>query len=369
MKSGADEIFVIDEGNLRAVSSRSMREGLLGKSLEDALQTLLQDYPGVIPGAQIDPSAEDPPRFVLLRREAPVGSWSLDHLYVDQYGIPTLVETKLFENPESRREVIGQIIEYAANASKSWASGRARQHAVEYWSKKDQDLEGVLTQAYGDIDVEEFWGVVEANLDQGRIRLIIAADEIRPEVRRMIEYLNSEMQNAEVLGLELKAFGDSSESLVLVPRIVGQTQAEAERRLSVGGSNLWTRRDLSDAFDERSNRASKAMQQLLDWAVASGCLIESRAISPTFGLAGKSKERIASVTSTGHLYLFLDEQKYADGPKERDALLADLKDLGLFRQDLDPADVVSGRNSDMKLSELSDAEFERLTDILARYCT
>ena len=368
MKGRTDEIFVIEQGKLRAVSSRSMREGLLGKSLEDALQTLLQDYPGVIPGAQIDPSAEDPPRFVLLRREAPIGSWSLDHLYVDQYGVLTLVETKLFENPESRREVIGQIIEYAANAAKSWASGRARQYAAEFWGKRNRELDDVLTESYGDIDVEGFWRVVEANLEQGRIRLIIAADEIRSEVRRMIEFLNSEMQNAEVLGLELKAFGDSSEGLVLVPRLVGQTQAEAERRLSTGGSILWTRKSLSEAFGEQSNEASKAMQGLLDWAVASGCLIVSRAISPTFGLAGKSKERIVSILSTGHVYLFLEERKYLDGTEERDAILAELKDLSLFDQDLDPADVVSGRNSNRRLWELSDVEIERLIGILAKYC-
>jgi hypothetical protein len=83
-----------------------MREGLIGKTLEGALQTFLEKYPQIIPGKQIDPSTEDPPRFILLRREMPIGGWSLDHLYVDQRGILTLVETKLFQNPESRREVI-----------------------------------------------------------------------------------------------------------------------------------------------------------------------------------------------------------------------------------------------------------------------
>lgn len=64
---------------------------------------MLEEHPAIIPGNQIDPTNEDPPRFVLLRREMPVGGWSLDHLYVDQYGVLTLVETKLLQNPESRR--------------------------------------------------------------------------------------------------------------------------------------------------------------------------------------------------------------------------------------------------------------------------
>jgi hypothetical protein len=54
--------------------SRSMLEGLLGKTLEDPLQTLFESGPQIIPGKQIDPGTEDPPRFVLLRREMPVGS-------------------------------------------------------------------------------------------------------------------------------------------------------------------------------------------------------------------------------------------------------------------------------------------------------
>jgi hypothetical protein len=113
-----------------------MREVLFGKSLEDALQAFFENYPQLIPGKQIDPGNENPPRFVLLRREMPISSWSLDHLFVDQRGILTLVETKLFENPDLRRVVVGQLIEYAANSIELWANGIARQKAAEYWNKK-----------------------------------------------------------------------------------------------------------------------------------------------------------------------------------------------------------------------------------------
>lgn len=226
MQSLADEIFILENEKLQPLPNRPLRSGLFGTHLEDALQTLLQNYPEIIPGQQIDPASEDPPRFILLRREMPIGSWSLDHLYVDQKGILTLVETKLIQNPESRREVIGQIIEYAANATDLWASGRARQYATEFWNKKGKDLDDIFFEEFGEeLDVENFWDAVETNLKQRRIRLIIAADELRPEVRRMIEYLNQEMQNTEVLGLELKCYGKNDTQVVLVPRLVGQTEA------------------------------------------------------------------------------------------------------------------------------------------------
>jgi hypothetical protein len=218
MPSTSDKVFLLNGNKLNSLPYRSLKDGLLGKTLEDALQTFLQEYPQIIPGKQIDPGSEDPFHFLLLRREMPIGSWSLDHLYVDQRGILTLVETTLFQNPESRREVIGQIIEYAANATEFWSGGSARQKATEFWKNQNspRDLDEMLQEEFGgELNIEDFWRRVEENLDCSRIRLIIATDELRPEVRQMIEYLNRQMQNAEILGLELKFYGDETESLVL----------------------------------------------------------------------------------------------------------------------------------------------------------
>ena len=71
MANKSDEILLLNKSSLQSLSARSMRDGLLGKTLEDALQTILQEYPQIIPGKQIDPTSDDPPRFFLLRREMP----------------------------------------------------------------------------------------------------------------------------------------------------------------------------------------------------------------------------------------------------------------------------------------------------------
>ncbi len=120
MSKSSDEIFVLSKKEVEALPARPMRDGLFGATLEDAFQKLLEDYPEIISGKKIRPGDDDPPRFVLLRREAPISRWSLDHFLIDQFGVLTLVEFKLLQNLESRREVIGQIIEYAANASTAW---------------------------------------------------------------------------------------------------------------------------------------------------------------------------------------------------------------------------------------------------------
>jgi hypothetical protein len=59
----------------------------------------------------------------LIERESAVpdteggpGRWSVDHLFLDQDSVPTLVEVKRSSDTRIRREVVGQLIDYAANA-------------------------------------------------------------------------------------------------------------------------------------------------------------------------------------------------------------------------------------------------------------
>ena len=69
------------------------------KNEAEELQTLLLKNFDLLPSKQIDP--EDPPRWCLVKREMSVpdpGSgferWSIDFLFVDHLGVPTLVECK-----------------------------------------------------------------------------------------------------------------------------------------------------------------------------------------------------------------------------------------------------------------------------------
>ena len=79
----------------------------------------------MLSGYQINPGA--PRRWLLVKREAGLPSeieginrWSVDHLFLDQEGIPTLVEVKRSSDSRIRREVVGQMLDYAANAVVYW---------------------------------------------------------------------------------------------------------------------------------------------------------------------------------------------------------------------------------------------------------
>ena len=196
-------------------------------ALEGKLQELVAEHPGLLSGEQMNPG--NPRRFILIDREQGIADiiggnnrWSLDHLLIDQDAIPTLVEAKRSANSQIRREIVGQMMDYAAHATQTWNVGDIRQAFEERAADPDAELAKLLQE---EPDVEKFWQDVETNLRASRIRLLFVADGIPDELTRVVEFLNEQMPGIEVLAVEIKQFkGDTGSTLV--PRIIGRT-AEA----------------------------------------------------------------------------------------------------------------------------------------------
>ena len=142
--------------------------------------------------------------------------WSLDHLFADQDAVPTFVEVKRSTDTRIRREVVAQMLDYAANGSEYWTMDKIRLS----FGKSGGNLSDIDVSPDGE---EEYWQQFERNLRTGKIRLIFAADEIPMELRRIIEFLNDQMQNTEVIGIEIKQYTAGGAISTLVPRVVGQT--------------------------------------------------------------------------------------------------------------------------------------------------
>ncbi len=209
---------------------------------EDILQVLLARYPDLLPGDQITP--EDPRRWLLVKREMEVpseegegGRFSLDHLFLDQDGIPTFVECKRASDTRTRREVVAQMLDYAANGIEYWSIDQLRQAAAETASHRGKSLDGEITQLLSDkaeIDIEGYWTRVEGNLREGKVRLIFVTDETPRELRRLVEFLNEKMTDVVVLAVEVKQFlGEGKKALV--PRVIGLTEAARVAKSPEGG--------------------------------------------------------------------------------------------------------------------------------------
>jgi hypothetical protein len=204
---------------------------------EDQLQDLLVTYPNLIAGDQIDRATAR--KWLLISREVTVANdeetavqWSLDHLFLDQDAIPTLVDVRRTPNAALRQKVLGQSIDYAANAVVYWPIDSIIALFEANCRDRGRDPEQIFEDFLGaDANEDQFWQKVKTNLQAGKIRLVFVADEISAEMRRVVEFLNEQMDPVEVFALEIKQYVSEDGLRTLVPRVIGQT-AEAQQKKS-----------------------------------------------------------------------------------------------------------------------------------------
>lgn len=240
---------------------------------EAVLQELLARYPNLLAGDQMDGAA--PRRWLLISREMDVPSeeeggdrWSLDHLFLDQDAIPTLIEVKRSSDTRIRREVVGQMLDYAANAVVYWPVEAIRDRFEEVCRQRNvepaKEIETLLGPGG---DPEGFWQRVKTNLQAGRVRMVFVADLIPPELRRIVEFLNGQMDPAEVLAVEIRQFvGQGLKTLV--PRVIGQT-VEAERKKGGSGppEKQWDEASFfEDLRQRRGDKEAEVARTILAWA-------------------------------------------------------------------------------------------------------
>ncbi len=236
---------------------------------EDVLQALLAKFPDLLAGDQL--AGDVPRRWLLVGREAALpaeedggGRWSVDHLFLDQDGVPTLVEVKRSSDTRIRREVIGQMLDYAANAVVYWPIDTLRAVFERRCERDRRDPDTELAALLDGADAETFWEQAGANLKAGRIRLVFVADEIPRELRRVVEFLNEQM-TAEVIAIEVRQYvGEGMRTLV--PRVIGQTAA-AETRKERGEQRQWDEASFFAELEAKRGPAEAAVaRELFEWA-------------------------------------------------------------------------------------------------------
>ena len=234
---------------------------------EELLQRLLADYPSLLAGSQINPAT--PRRWLLVAREAGVPSsegggnqFSVDHLFLDQDAIPTIVEVKRSSDTRIRREVVGQMLDYAANGVRYWPVEQLKAR----FERTCQELgcspeEEVAELRAGDVD--GFWQQVEANLLAGRVRMLFVADHIPKELQRIVEFLNEQMRPAEVLAIELQHYrGEGVRTLV--PRLIGATTAAQQTK------GLRDPRPLEEVLAGAPPEVRQLDELVMGWALSQG---------------------------------------------------------------------------------------------------
>lgn len=271
-----DSIFLLDGDDLKEMALRRYDS-------ESLLQRLVAQHPNVLSGVNTSDDGGALP-WLLIKREAGIpdaedsaARWSLDHLFLDRDGIPTLIEVKRSSDTRIRREVVGQLLDYAANSVIYWPLGTIQGffEMTVAEMRPGTDADDVLRDFLGpDSDPADFWQDVKTNLQAGRIRLVFVADEIPRELQRIIEFLNEQMDPAEVLGIEVRQYVGSG-ATSLVPKLVGRTAASEGRKTVAGGQKRkWDEDSFFRQVRERHGHDGlRVTRRLYEWAVDRGLRI------------------------------------------------------------------------------------------------
>jgi hypothetical protein len=159
------------------------------------------------------------------------------------------------------------------------------------------------------------------------VRMVFVGDVIPPELQRVVEFLNEQMDRAEVLAVELRYYR-AGDLTTLVPRVVGLT---AKAQQMKGRPEKATAQDMLEHM--RANYGDKAplvVSRITDWARSEKLnpLVQAGKAGPTLWLglyAGGASYWPIRLRPDGKLVISLQVLK-AREPFSDDALRSELVD-------------------------------------------
>jgi len=241
------------------------------KNEDKDIQSLLENNPQLLAGDQINP--DNHRRWLLIKREMPIEApntaenrWNIDFFYVDQDGIPTFVECKRFADTRSRREVVGQMLDYAANGQFYFTKEKIGDFIDEQSQKlKITDNEYVMSVDPSSCEnKEEFLELIENNLREGQIRMLFFMEEAPMELKSIVDFLNKQMERSEMLIVEAKQYIKDGLKIV-VPSLFGYTEQARMIKKTVTvkttARKKWNEQSYFEKLSERTNQEIVAKQK------------------------------------------------------------------------------------------------------------
>ena len=195
---------------------------------ENWLQKIIHKNPQILP---IDDIESGFAPLISLGREISTSVGYIDNLYISPNGYLTIVETKLWKNPEAKREVVGQIIDYAKELT-NWNFTKLNDGVKNSSQLYNNNSKGIieLINDFEKIEENEEYKIIdniERNLKRGRFLLLIVGDGIRESVEEMVDFLSNTPQIQFTLGLvELQFYKNPNleGELIAIPNLITRTR-------------------------------------------------------------------------------------------------------------------------------------------------
>lgn len=195
-----------------------------GQIDEKWLQRLIDATPEILPISSVDSRIQG--RVLALGREIPTAAGPIDNLLIAESGHLVVVETKLWRNPEARRSVVAQILDYATTV-REWTYTRLE----AIWKQRNPGG-GSLHQGMRPEDEhdEGAWvDLVNNRLSAGEMLLLVVGDGIDSRAETLAEVVGGRPSFLFRLALvELQLFKHADGGVLVVPHTLAKT-AEIER--------------------------------------------------------------------------------------------------------------------------------------------
>ncbi len=216
----ASPVFVTPDGKARRLATDAA--SVDGKQRESFIQNLVFDHADVIPMDEIEPAFTP---LISLCKELTTPAGSVDNLWMTPDGAIVIGECKLFRNPEARREVVAQALDYA-NAIARW-SYEDLDAAVRQRTKSDTSLYARVTQATPEAErlpMQAFHDAVERRLKAAQFLVLIIGDGIHERAESLTSFLQMHAGLRITLALvDLSVWVLPEGGRLVVPRIPMRT--------------------------------------------------------------------------------------------------------------------------------------------------
>ena len=250
-------------GGAIALTPLSQHAGVDAVS-EAEIQALIHAHPGSLPIAEIDAMFVG---AVPICTELNTPAGPIDNLLITPTGLPVLVECKLWRNPEGRREVVGQILDYAKELSR-WSSSDLQREVSRRLKRTGNPMLELVRAVDPTVDEIQFNDALTANLRRGRFLLLIVGDGIREGVEAIAEYLQVHAGLHFSLGLvELPFYVLPDGRRLVAPRVLARTNVITRNVVALpDGYGLQASEETAEAVEADPDRSALAEAQQRFWA-------------------------------------------------------------------------------------------------------
>ena len=215
--------IIINKTSIQKLEKVSLKSSIYN---EDWIQDICFRSPNILPVDEIEPIFSG---MFPICRELNVESGAVDLIFLNESGYITIGECKLWRNPEARRKVIGQILDYAKDIAK-WDYSKFEKECLKARKGSEKTLFDIIQDFCPDADEKIFIDNVQKNLSKGRFLLTLIGDGIRENMEELVKYIHRDGNlNFTLALIELPVYkNQNTEELIVTPRILAKTK-EIER--------------------------------------------------------------------------------------------------------------------------------------------